>query len=329
VSPRVLVLGAQGVLGHFLGRALMTAGWQVLRAGRRIERAEDFRRVDLVDSTALRAALAQVDLAVTTVPDPTLATEALVLRAGGTLLSLTGTTQSERTRLEGLTTDARGLVVVNAGLAPGVTSLVARQLLEEHPASDTVEIALTFSAASTSGRGGARFAYRLLSAGPRHPTTVIPFPHPFGRRRCMQVGRTDDGWLGRLAGDRSVRLHICLAERPLHWGLLAANAIGLLPRLPERLFVKNVTDLPLRLSTERVCEWVAVYEQQRRLAACTIEGAGDYRTTIAAAVAFCTALRERTAAEPARRGIFDVAELWHLRDLAPLLADAVTITAVP
>jgi NAD(P)-dependent dehydrogenase (short-subunit alcohol dehydrogenase family) len=44
---RVLVFGAQGVLGTFLARAFAEAGWEVVRGGRRPEAASDFCQLDL------------------------------------------------------------------------------------------------------------------------------------------------------------------------------------------------------------------------------------------------------------------------------------------
>jgi hypothetical protein len=47
--------------------------------------------------------------------------------------------------------------VLHAGLAPGVTPLVAAELLARHPEAETLEVALTLSAQTTSGRAGAEF----------------------------------------------------------------------------------------------------------------------------------------------------------------------------
>jgi len=44
---RILVIGAQGVLGSFIARSLADAGYGVLRAGRRQESDSSFRLLDL------------------------------------------------------------------------------------------------------------------------------------------------------------------------------------------------------------------------------------------------------------------------------------------
>jgi NAD(P)-dependent dehydrogenase (short-subunit alcohol dehydrogenase family) len=47
MARKVLMIGAQGVLGTFMARAFRDAGWQVTRGGRRPETAADFTLVDL------------------------------------------------------------------------------------------------------------------------------------------------------------------------------------------------------------------------------------------------------------------------------------------
>lgn len=65
---RVLVIGAQGVLGTFLARAFAEAGWEVVRGGRRPEGASDFSQLDLDVPNTLHRACGDVDLVVSTVP---------------------------------------------------------------------------------------------------------------------------------------------------------------------------------------------------------------------------------------------------------------------
>src|SRR5205807_3466827 len=99
-------------------------------------------------------ACADVDLVVSAVRHPAHAAERTVLREGGTLLSVASLSASDRTELRADATDARGLVVVHAGLLPGVGSLVLKQMLAEHPEADGLEVAAVFSMFQSSGRGG-------------------------------------------------------------------------------------------------------------------------------------------------------------------------------
>ena len=82
-ANRVLIIGAQGVLGTLLARGFREAGSHVVRGGRRPERAADFRLVDLDQPETVSQALAEVGLAVSTVRDDKLAAERAVLSEGG------------------------------------------------------------------------------------------------------------------------------------------------------------------------------------------------------------------------------------------------------
>lgn len=130
-----------------------------------------------------------------------------------------------------------GLVVLHAGLAPGVTTLVAAELLAAHPDADAIEVALTLSTTAVSGRAGAEFAFRLLGRRSHHPTAPIPFPPPVGLRRCMDVGLETEGWFGPLGEGRTIALYFCVVERVIHAGLLAANDLRLIGRLPLAVLV--------------------------------------------------------------------------------------------
>ena len=111
MARKVLVIGAQGVLGTFIAREFSAAGWQVTRAGRRPEDAADFRLIDLDDPADLSQACAEVDLVVNTAHHRELSPERTVLRQGGTLINLTDFTQPERAQLASEGAEGRGLVV--------------------------------------------------------------------------------------------------------------------------------------------------------------------------------------------------------------------------
>ena len=124
----VLVLGAQGLLGRFTARAFRAAGYQVLRAGRRPERAGDFRLVDLARPESVRAALAGVDLVVSSIEDHQMRVEREILRRGGVLLlQATVPAAARRAFAADIAADfpngPAGTVVCNIGLS-GVSSLV-------------------------------------------------------------------------------------------------------------------------------------------------------------------------------------------------------------
>jgi|SRR5215211_9117351 len=150
----VLVIGAQGVLGTALVRAFEEAGWRVAQGVRRGDGPRGSIVVDLDRPETLAAAISGVDLVVDPVPHPELAAERVVLREGGALIDVSMRPAATGHRLREENRSARGTVVLNAGRTPGVSNLVAADLLAAHPDADAVEIAFSFPAGGVSGRAG-------------------------------------------------------------------------------------------------------------------------------------------------------------------------------
>ena len=189
-------------------------GFDVVRAGRRPEESADFRLVDLADEPSVSAACSDADLVVTTVRHPRHVAERVVLRDGGLLLSVASLTASDRAELKGDGATGPGLVVVHAGLLPGVGSLVFKHLLAEHPDADGLEVSACFSMVQSSGAAGTvDFAYPALTSARRHPTRVVEFPKSIGRRRCMHVGGSEIGSFGELADGRTGRVYFTVRQR--------------------------------------------------------------------------------------------------------------------
>jgi NAD(P)-dependent dehydrogenase (short-subunit alcohol dehydrogenase family) len=198
IGRRVLVIGAQGVLGALLVRGFEHAGWKVTRGGRRPDERSDFLHVDLDEPETVSTAIGHADVVLNPVPDDELVAERMVLDQGGLLINVSAMPAAAGRRLRQESTTTRGTVVMNAGIAPGVTNLIAADLLAVHPEADEVELAFTVSTRSTSGRAGGDFAHRNVTTVPRHRTAVIPLPEPFGTRRCLGFAEPDAGWLGEL-----------------------------------------------------------------------------------------------------------------------------------
>ncbi len=310
----VLVIGARGVLGGLVADAFSGAGWRVRRGARGVPEGEDEVYLDLDRPSTLAAALAGADVAVTTVPHPGLAAERHVLEHGGTLFSVVALTSEEARPLTALAPRARGTVVPNAGIMPGLTNLVAAELLRAHPDADGVELAMTASASGTHGRAGGEFGYANVRARSRHRTAVIPLPAPFGRQTCIEFAEDCGGWLGDLADGREVHTHLLFVQRLQQFGLLAANAAGACRLLPRRQFVAERRGDGA--SRDPVAEWVALTRGGRRLAAATVECAGDYRGTASATVAFA----EQALARELPSGCHEPQALFTLEQLAPRLA---------
>jgi NAD(P)-dependent dehydrogenase (short-subunit alcohol dehydrogenase family) len=318
MSRRVLVTGAQGVLGSFIASFLSDAGWEVTRAGRRAESVHDFRLLDLGDAKSVSEACRGADLVVNTAHHPELVLERTILRAGGTLVDLIELPEGERAHLRREIAEPGGLAVVDTGLG-GVAYLALAELLREHPDADGAEYALMVSASGSSGPAGALFGHRLLTGARHHRSATIPFAEPFGRRRCLEVGAEGDGVLRRTVRAKAIRHYLCMQPRALNGVLLTLNAARLISLLPRASFTAGAREMPAELSDEPICEWVAVNRAGQRLAARTLGGRGYYRMTAAATVAFAEALVESPGAARSTRGLRSIDELVTLPELQPAL----------
>ena len=325
MAGTVLVIGAQGVLGTFIARDFRAAGWQVIRAGRRPEAAADFRLVDLDDPANVGQACADVDLVVNTAHHPALAPERTVLRQGGTLINLTELTQPERARLRSEGAEGPGLVVADTGFS-GIAYLAIAEMLRERPEADAAEYSLMFSANGSSGRAGARLAHALLTGSSHHKTTTVPFPDPFGERRCIEV----DCGLRKTVGEIPLSHYLCMQPRPLHGMLLALNGARLIGLMPAAAFTATARKVPAELSEEPICEWAAVNRDGKRLAVRTFGGQGYYRMTAAATLAFAEALLELHSSGKGKSGLRSIDELVTLADVRPAVeARGITIRPQP
>lgn len=320
-TSRVLVIGAQGVLGGLLVQAFETAGWAVVRTGRRPDPGAGFRHVDLDEPETVAAAIGAADVVINVVPDPSLIAEKMVLDRGGVLINVSAMPAEAGRRLRQEARAARGTVVMNAGIAPGVTNLIAADLLAAHPEADEVELAFTVSTRSTSGRAGGDFGHRNLTTVGRHRTKVIPLSQPFGLRRCLGFAEPDGGWLGTFIGDRVVSPYVCIAERTTHRAMLALNKAGLMSRLPRAAFSSPPRTDGSGASSEPVAHWVAVLRQGERIAAKSLECRGDYRCAAASTVVFARALMAGGAGSAVPPGVFNPEDLLCLDGLTSALRE--------
>jgi hypothetical protein len=307
-SNQVLIIGAGGMLGGLTARAFRTAGWQVRCAARRPRDGQ--LGLDLSHVGSVARVLRATELVVNTVPHPGLLAERAVLEHGGMLINTSTLPASAGRSLRAIAGGAQGTVLMNAGLAPGVTSLVATDLLRRHPEAEELEIVFSLSTGTPRAPASADFVHHGLAGVPQHRTALVPLPQPFGERRCLGFDEVDAGWLGGIAEGRLVRSYLCILERAAHEWLLGLNRAGAMTTLPRSLFTAGPQcGRPTR--PEPVAHWVAVCRRERRLAARTIQCTGGVihaaRSTVAFAEAMC-------AREP-RGGCFDPEELFTLAEL--------------
>src|ERR1700759_1018474 len=177
-TNRVLVIGAQGVMGTLTAGAFATAGWTV-PAGVRRPRAGEVA-VDLDRPESIAAAITEDELVVNAVPHPDLLAERHVLEHGGRLINVSALPASAGRSLRAGPGSAPGPGLMNAGLAPGVTTIVAADLLRRNPDAGELEIVFTLSVTAPRGPASAEFINRGLTNVARHNTAVVPLPPPFG-----------------------------------------------------------------------------------------------------------------------------------------------------
>ena len=321
-TNRALVIGAQGVLGALIVRAFEVAGWAV-RCGARRPRPGQIE-IDLDRPDSIAAAADEHELIVNTVPHPDLLVERYVLEHGGAVINVSDLPAAAGRSLRAVAGGARGTVVMNAGLAPGVTTIVAADLLSRHPAASELEIVFTLSQAAPRGPASADFIHRGLTALPRHRTALVPLPRPFGERRCLGFGERDAGWLGGFAEGRIVRQYVCIAEPAVHERLLELNGAGAMTSLPRSFIGARKQGVNGTPGGEPVEHWIAAVRDGRRLGVRTVQCVGGSRCAARSTVVFADALR----AGPPPSGCFDPEEIWTLTGVeAQLRAAGITVVS--
>jgi hypothetical protein len=317
---RALIIGGRGVLGELTLRAFAQAGWEA-RAGVRGAVAGEVE-LDLDRPDSVLPALSEHELVVNTVPHPDLVAERLVLEHGGTLINISTLPAAAMRGLRAQAGGARGTVLMNAGLAPGVTTLAAADLLRRHPEAEELEMVFTLSAAAPRGPANVEFVHRGLMTVARHRTVLVSLPEPFGERLCVGFGEGDAGWLGGIAEGRLVRVYICVLEPALHEWLLTLNDVGALSRLSKSLIRPRLPGGEETASREPVAHWIAAGRGDRRLGAWTVQCRGEFVHAARSAVVFAESLLER----PPGGGCFDPGEVCTLDDVrARLQAGEISI----
>ena len=318
-ARKVLVIGAQGALGRLCVPALRNAGFDVIRAGRRPESASDFRLIDLDKVDSIPEDCADADLVISMVNDSRRTVERLVLRNGGAMFSLM-ITPSERSQVKALGEGAKGLVVTDVGLGPGITNLVLKDLLIKYPETDCLEGAGTFSVLEPTGRATAEeFSYPGLTSAGRHPTAMVEFPEPFGRRRCIEFRHADigPGLFGDVSQRLPVRFYGYTLERAVNASTLALNSLGLLSKLPLALFTVGSDRRAASTVAKPQCHVCAVLRDGRRLAATAVMGRGNFAMTADATAMMAENLLARRDKGESPTGVLSVEDVFDLSELTP------------
>jgi hypothetical protein len=327
--PLVLVIGARGALGALVTDAVRRHGWAVRESSRNPGQSLDLHRVDLTDPATLAPALEDVDLVITTVPDPTLAAERHVLTRGGVLLNLSAEPATALESLRRQAGQAKGTVIMNAGIAPGVTNLVAAELLQGNPGADEVELVFTVSTTGTGGAASADFAHRGLTGRGHHRVKQVTLPEPFGSRRVLGFAEPDGGWLGPIADGLTVSPYVCLAERSADAMMRTLNGARLISKLPRAAMGKGRRTTVAEASQEPVAHSVAVLRQGLPLDQRLVRGQGDFKMAASSAIVFAEALLGRDGRVAAQPGAWYPEEVLSLgRVEASLRQGGVDVTKI-
>lgn len=313
--PTMLVIGAQGVLGGLTAEICRNEGWTVLRGGRRAEDAPDFRLVDLDRPETIAAACAEACVVINAIEDRQCRAERHVLECGGTILNMATIQLRDRERLRAAVPAPKGRVIFGTGYS-GLTAIAMKDLLARHPEADSVESAYTMSIMSMSGRSGALFGHRLLTGGSRRPTREVDFGAPLGRRACLDVDGSDEGFIDKtVLGSRSARLYITLVEKGIFRACLGLDRMGLLARVPAAwIRPQPPTSTGVgAATTEPMMTWLGVWRRGRLLGERTLSTRGDYLTTARVA----ENMARLASADAGRTGVFGADTWFDWPDIAP------------
>ncbi len=330
-ARKVLVIGAQGALGQLCVAPLRCAGLEVIRAGRKPEKADDFRLVDLDKPDSVPDACADADLVISMVNDRSRTAERFVLREGGTMFTAI-VSPADRSAVKALGDGANGLVVTDIGLAPGVTSLVFKDLLAAHPDADCLENAGTFSMREPAGRGTVEdFSHPALTSVHRHPTAIVDFPEPFGRLRCLEFTDPEGaiGVIGNLAERFPVRNYGYTLERWARDPVMAINALGLISKLPLSLLTLTSERQARSTVAKPQCHICGVLRDRHRLAACAVTGKGNFAMTAASIATCAKVLLDRKHQGETPSGVLGLDDVFDLSEVrAGFEAQGIRIAAL-
>jgi hypothetical protein len=312
--PKAVVIGAQGTLGAFVANELKVRGWDVLRTGRRPESARDFRRIDLSDRGTWGNTFSEAQLIISTVPHEKLLLEQHVIEAGGLLLSPATVPRVALEALEASQHNAQGVVIPHAGLTPGLSNLLAADLLEANPDAVELAVGLTFKALGASGQAGRKWVFRLFAEGGVLPVHGVRLPAPLGSRLCVSADLSVEGWFSSKVGPSVQRLEFCIVERSIDAllrGLSSLHLTTLFSRVAESAYLRKI-QTP---TDEQIYQWVWVRQPSGAPKGWLISATGDYRSTAIAVRIFAEAACRLHADSRLPRGLVRLQEVLKMNDV--------------
>lgn len=229
---KALVLGGYGAVGRIVVQQLQAGGDTAYAAGRDPAKADRVLDLQAGSDPAYLQAIDGVDVVINAsgAEDPALAVSAT--DRGVAFVDITATT-SYAAALQQLKPVAP--ILLDVGLAPGLTSILATALHEDSAAPGPIDIALIIGAGERHGVGATEWAYSLLGqffpdthGGPKVRNYSEPrtFDLPrMGRRRLYRTDYCDQHLLTQRLGV-PVRTYFALDSRP------STASLAMLTRIP-------------------------------------------------------------------------------------------------
>ena len=164
---KIGVVGSRGRLGAIILRAL--------------------ERLDGVDAIAIEAVPDGLDALINTAPLPSADLHRLALKLNCHVVDVTidGRLIREMLTLDSLAQRQERCLIAMAGLAPGLTGLLARQMLASTPNSEMVQVSLLQNGSGTAGRKGTLDMINLLT-DPMCIYKTRSYPHRFENRQSTR-----------------------------------------------------------------------------------------------------------------------------------------------
>lgn len=320
-QPVIAVIGATGAVGSATAELLARRGRRVVAVSRDAERAEVIaaRLPNTIGLSGLLADPSSLD-----VDEPGIAINCTGIedldatrrwrRAGWAMIDITASSQYALA-LAGEPLDGPPLVV-GVGLTPGLTSVLARQLVLADPDASAVTISCLVGLGENYGDASRTWTLSQLG---RHISDLdggsfcnfsdpdtIDFPGGFARRPAWRFDFADRSLLPELLGAQ-VTTRYCFDSRLAGRALAIASAVPGAPGLIQRL------GRTTRRAVHGTAWWAGVVETDTGKRAWAL---GDGQSHGTAAIAAIAADRLASAGNP------DARYLWDVIDADDLIAEA-------
>lgn len=320
-QPAIAVIGATGAVGSATTELLAQRGRRVVAVSRDAERAEAIA-APMPNAIGLRGSLA--DPSSLDVDEPGIAINCTGIedldairswrRAGWAMIDITASSQYALA-LAAEPLDGPPLVV-GVGLVPGLTSVLARELVLADPDASAVTISCLVGLGENYGDASRTWTLSQLG---RHISDLdrtsfrnfsnpdtIDFPGGFARRPAWRFDFADRSLLPKLLGVQ-VTTRYCFDSRLAGRALAIASAVPGTPGLIQRL------GRTTRRAVQGTAWWAGVVETDTGKRACAL---GDGQSHGTAAITAIAADRLVSAGNPEAR------YLWDVIDADDLIAEA-------